>query len=64
MKKSSRWIEHDHLFSQTEYECSNCGYRCDKPYVTCPNCGADMNGSKYDPQWVDEVEMMDMFFDD
>ena len=27
-------------------------------------CKASMSGSAYDPQWVDELEMLDAIFDD
>jgi hypothetical protein len=32
--------------------------------VECPNCGSPMGGSKYDPEWVDEIEEIDAIFDD
>ena len=63
-KKTARWIQHTHIFRKDEYECSACCYCADKPYVTCPSCGIPMKGSKYDPSWVDEMEMMDAIFDD
>ncbi len=65
MKKSSlHWIQHTHIFRKDEYECSACSYYADKPYVTCPNCGAPMNGTKYESSWVDEIEAIDAIFDD
>jgi len=63
-KKPARWIQHTYIFRKDEYECSACGYCVDKPYVTCPNCGTPMKGSKYDPSWVDEMEAIDAIFDD
>ena len=63
-KKSAHWIQKTHLFHKDEYECSACGFRTDKPYKTCPHCGLLMKGSKYDPSWVDEMEIMDAIFDD
>lgn len=64
MKKAAKWIQHTHLFRRDEYECSACGYKADKPYKICPRCQSNMKGSKYDPSWVDEVEMIDAIFDD
>ena len=63
-KKTAQWIQHTHLFRTDEYECSVCGSRTDKPYRTCPSCGVPMKGSKYDPSWVDEMEMIDAILDD
>ena len=64
MKRAARWIRHTHLFRKDEYECSACGFKADKPYRICPCCGLLMKGSKYDPSWVDEMEMMDAIYDD
>lgn len=63
-KKHGKWIQHTHFLKNDEYECTNCGYIADRPYATCPSCGNDMNGSDYDPEWVDEMEIIDMIFDD
>ena len=59
-KNKAQWIRHTHLFSADEYECSNCGATVAKPKPTCPKCGADMGGEKYDPSWVDEAAMLDI----
>ena len=64
MAKSARWIRHTHLFRRDEYECSACHAYANKPHSVCPRCGTPMNGSKYDPSWVDEMEMFDAIFDD
>ncbi len=64
MKKAAYWIQRTHLFKKDEYECSICGKLTDKPYKICPHCGTSMKGSKYDPSWVDEMEMFDALFDD
>lgn len=64
MKRATRWIRHTHLFRKDEYECSACGFNTDKPYRVCPRCGLEMKGPKYDPSWVDEMEMMDAIYDD
>ena len=61
---TARWIRHTHLFRRDDYTCSACGASADGPYSVCPNCGASMSGSKYDPSWVDEMEMFDAIFDD
>lgn len=63
-KGTARWIQRTHVFRKDEYECSYCGHRVDKPIKECPFCGKIMKGSKYDPSWVDEMEMIDEIFDD
>ena len=63
-KKNAKWIQQTHLFRKDEYECSACRFKTNKPYRTCPSCGVPMNGSKYDPTWVDEMEIIDAIFDD
>ena len=60
----AQWIHKKRLFRRSVYICSCCGYRSDRPYVECPNCGSPMDGSKYDPEWVDEIEEIDAIFDD
>lgn len=63
-KKTAKWIKRTHLFLKDEYECSACGSQTDKPYRICPQCGIPMKESKYDPSWVDEMEMIDVILDD
>lgn len=63
-QRSAYWIHRDHLFRKDEYLCSACKYRAEKALGTCPGCGARMKRSKYDPVWVDELEMLDAIFDD
>ena len=36
----------------------------DKPYKSCPSCGAIMTKSKYNPSWVDEAEGLSAILDD
>ncbi len=62
--KSEYWIQRTHLFRADEYICSACGASCNKPYRTCPACGARMKKSKYDPSWVDEAEGLSTLLDD
>lgn len=62
--KKARWIQRTHIFRKDEYECSFCGYNTEKPYKTCPHCGSIMKGAKYDPSWVDEMEVIDAFLED
>ena len=59
-----RWIRHTYIFRKDEYECNSCGYHSNKPYIFCPSCSSQMKGSKYDPSWVDEMEILDAIFDD
>ena len=63
MGRKAYWIQHTHIFSDDEYECSACGYCARKPYSTCPGCGRRMGGSKYDASWVDDMEADDIFED-
>lgn len=56
------WTQKTHLFRSDEYICSNCDASFSKPAKICPRCGAVMKKSKYDANWVDEAEMMDMLF--
>ena len=58
------WIRHTHLFRGDEYECSSCQFFADKPYNVCPFCGLQMRSVKHDPSWVDEMEAIDVMFDD
>lgn len=62
--KTAYWTHRDHLFRKDEYICSSCGYRAARPLGTCPGCGARMKRSKYDPSWVDELEILDAILDD
>jgi hypothetical protein len=39
-------------------------YKEERFVIFCPHCGAKMRGSKYDPQHIDELEMMDLIFGD
>ena len=63
MKKKGYWIQRTHIFQNDEYECSVCKNRTDKPYSVCPRCGSQMKGSRYDPSWVDEMELIDAIMD-
>ena len=60
-KQSAAWIRRTHLLRADEYECSVCGSRYKRPSVKCPNCGRIMRGSKHDPSWVDEAEILDIW---
>lgn len=46
--KSAHWIQRTHLFRADEFICSACRTICDKPYRSCPACGAPMKKTKYD----------------
>ena len=62
--KTGYWTQHAHLFKSDTYECSACHNLAKKAYKNCPNCNARMKRSKYDPQWVDELEFLDAILDD
>ena len=61
-KDTAFWTQKTHLFRPDEYECSACGRRFARPSAECPHCGRRMTKSKYDPSWVDEAEIMDIFW--
>lgn len=63
-KKKGHWIKEAHLFRSDVYICSVCKSKFPKTSKTCPKCGVEMVSEKYDPQWVDELEMLDAIFDD
>lgn len=62
--KTAHVTQQTHILKQDEYICSNCGYKSLSPFTKCPSCKAQIIKSKYDPTWVDEIEMMDIFFGD
>ena len=62
--RQGHWIHHARLLRVDYWECSVCGAVVDRPAAKCPKCGSGMHGEKYDPQWVDELEIMDAIFDD
>lgn len=62
--KASKWIKKTRLFRSDVYVCFNCGFSAARPSKVCPGCGAVMKGTRYDPTWVDEMEMIDAFLDD
>lgn len=64
MGKTGCWTREAKLFAADEYVCSSCGYKGKKMLAACPECNARMKGSKYDPKWIDELEMPDAIFDD
>lgn len=64
MGKTGYWTKEAKLFAADEYVCSACGYRGYKMTSSCPKCKARMKGSKYDPKWIDELEILDAIFDD
>jgi len=63
-KETAYWIQRTHISRADEYVCSSCGRCFKKPYSHCPNCGLKITKTKYDPNWVDEVETMDAMFGD
>lgn len=61
---TAHWVQHTHIFKADEYECSRCRSISSKPYSVCPACDSNMVSGKYDPSWVDEMEMLNIIFDD
>ena len=62
--KPAHWTRKTHLFRADEYVCSACGAECEKPFKTCPRCGAIMGRTKYSATWVDEAEGLSALLDD
>lgn len=42
------WIIHLYELGKDRYECGSCHKRCDTEYRYCPNCGAKMEGWKWE----------------
>ena len=63
-KNSAHWIQETHVFRDDEFKCSACGGKTEKPFPVGPRCGKPMKGSKYDPSWVDEAELMEALLED
>lgn len=63
-KKKAFWTQKTHLLRKDEYICSVCHRTADKPYNVCPGCRTVMQENRYDPNWVDEAELLDEFFDE
>ena len=54
------WIRHKKLLGRTYYECARCRKCYREAYDACPNCGAVMGETLYDPlEWIDKIEEMD-----
>lgn len=49
-------IDHPHVISDDESECSVCGKRFRGKSSVCPSCGARFTGSKEDYEEFDEEE--------
>ena len=62
--RKPHWIRKTHLFRADEYICSKCGAKSPGPYRSCPRCGSNMTGEKYDPTCVDEMEAISAILDD
>ena len=62
--RAAHWIQKTHLFRADEFVCSACGASSDRPYRSCPACGAPMKKSRYEASWVDEAEGLSAFLDD
>ena len=62
--RAAHWIQKTHLFRADEFVCSACGANSDRPYRSCPACGAPMKKSTYEASWVDEAEGLSAILDD
>ena len=61
---SGYWIHEAHVFRADVFRCSVCGAEYKKMSKTCAKCGSRMKKLRYDPQWVDELEMLYAMLDD
>lgn len=59
-KRKAQWIRKTHIFRKDEYICSVCSFIAQSSLPVCPKCGSTMKNCKYDPTWVDEIEMLDI----
>lgn len=59
-KRKGYWTKEARMDS-TLFRCSECRNAYKKSSAICPSCGAVMKKVKYDPIWVDEL---DILFDD
>ena len=60
---AASWIKHERLFGGDKYECTACRAQFKKKAASCPNCGARMTKTKFDPKWIDEMELLDIISD-
>ncbi len=49
-------IDHPHVVSGDEYECTVCGRRFDRDTMTCPHCGVRFTDRKTDYEEFDDEE--------
>lgn len=61
-QRTAHWIQKTHLFRSDEYICSACNYKAKKAERLCPGCSSIMKNCKYNPNWVDEIEMAELLF--
>lgn len=62
MKSSlPHWILHKYILRADEYECSLCHSISSDPLAACPHCGAKIRNVKSSPDYVDELELLDIF---
>lgn len=60
----AHWVRHSYLFKEDEYECSDCRAVFDRAYDVCPSCGEVMGRTKYDPEWMEEMALLDELLGD
>ncbi len=59
-EKTTVWDKEERLFDDPVYRCRECGGTFDRPYDRCPECGAKVVRIVTDPQWVDEIEFLEL----
>ena len=58
--RTTVWDKQEHLFTGTTYSCRECGGRFDRLSEYCPGCRAKVVRIEYDPEWVDEIEFLEL----
>ena len=59
-EKTAVWDREEHLFEGVTYRCRECGGRFNRPSEYCPGCRAKVVRIEYDPEWVDEIEFLEL----
>ena len=49
-------VDHPHIISNDEYECTVCGRRFDRDTMSCPHCGVRFTDRKTDYEEFDDEE--------
>ena len=63
-RKTGYGTQKTHILRNDEFICSVCRRSSRTPAKICPYCKSSMTAKrpKYDPTWVDEIELLDELF--